>query len=258
MNRGRPASRTLALAGGAAVTRRIVGDLYTMAKRRVTKSKPKSRSPVTGISKVSLTKRYLRDQIDETRGANQLHFSSVLEGLLQGTGINDRLRQQIYVKDVTVSLFSQPVLIPTTVHYFRWALVSAKGRRIPLTSNDMGEDLFLGQQTARYVNFSSIANAMHKHTYGINREQWNVHAEGKHVLKPLNQLWNGSGEIFLNVKKTIPINKVVYFDAADASLPQNGIYFAFWFNQPFYNAIAADATNTERTTITYVTRFIEP
>lgn len=259
-SRGRSTSRTLALAGGAAVTRRMVGDLYTLAKRRVTKTKPKARSPITGLSKISLTKRYLRDQADELRGANQLHFTSVLEGLQQGTGINDRLRQQIYVKDVSVNLHFQASAgsNPFVPQITRWALVSAKGRRIPFTSNDMGEDLFLGHNTARYVNFSSIANAMHKHTYALNREQWDVHAEGRFTLKLPNNALNGSGEVYKVVQKTISVNKVVYFDAADASLPQNGIYFIFWFNQPFYNAIAADATTTQRATITFVSRFLEP
>jgi len=256
---------TLAGAAGMSAARTIGRAAVNYAGRMATGRRKSSYSRYNrvprlppGLSIVPPTKKYMVNFPDQTRGSNELHYVNFTDGLSQGDAINDRLRQTIYVKSVRLSWFVQSAAVQSgnVAMLCRWAIVQPKGRRIFATSNDIGEDFFCGLQTSRYVNFSSIANAMHKHTFLINREAWTVHAEGRFSLKGYQQTYNGAGEAYRSIDKVVKVNSKLYFDTIDGP-SQNGVYFVFWFNQPYYNAIAADPLTTTRSTIQTTCNFIE-
>lgn len=230
---------------------------YQLREIRKAKSNTRVSRATRSFKDVPRSKRYLYDA--PVTGASQavgtLYQQDLTRSITQGDGINQRLRQLIYVKSVKLSLFVENINTEKILNY-RWALLSMKGSHGPFL--DVDPDFYLGTSSSRYVAHSSVGNGMHHMSYPLNRDKFTVFAEGKKTLAPKGLATN-TGDIssFLYLNEYIPVGQRVDYDGTSVNTAKSPIYLVWWVSHPDRNNLIP-LPDQMKHTFSVAVNFVDP
>lgn len=247
-----------------AVKRKLAGpswsqfNAYELDQIKKAKSFVRVNRLATNFSQKNFTKRHLGDATAATRNGNQLYAANLCDNIVQGDNVNDRQRQVIFVKGVTISLYLRNVDETTPVN-MRWCVLMAKGAG-PVTVND---NFYRGAGVQRYVNFDDVSNGLHHMTYPINRDKFKVLAEGKYSLAPSRtpvstvSYYSGSQPSHMQLQRYIPVGEKIEFDGTSAGAGLQTLWFCYWATGPAYNLLAPKVAQITSALHTLV-HFVDP
>jgi len=207
---------------------------------------------------LALTKRHLNARVNAAYQGNTV-VSHPLSSIAQGSTINQRDRQAIFVRGVRLTSFWKNVLDQPI--FVRWAVIQAKSGNGAQTSANYEIDLFRGNASSRSIDYGSTSNSQHKQYYPFNTDRYNVYAQGQHTLGGNisgtgTGYDNGAKSSFKEDNRWIPINSKIFYDGAGANDVNNELVLVFWGILYDLNSTAT-ASNTYETLLSTVTYFNE-
>ena len=204
---------------------------YELKQIRMAKSSSSASYAASRYQDKVVTKRHV------SNGAYALYdtfnlYNESLTVIGQGDDINNRLRQEIFVKGITTMLYAQNVATDFDPLLFRWAIVKLKGQICGSLSTD--QEFYKGSNAQRYADFSSVTNPLHHMMYSINRTKWDVLAEGQKELQRPNSTTSGriDPSNTLLMKQYIPVGKKIMYNSTLSSSCETPIFFFFWVTRP--------------------------
>lgn len=208
---------------GKLVSRKLTGSTQRNDyKHRYPKGANKS------SSRIALSKRHQDSYSVATRSGNELTTLN-LTLIDQGSDINNRERQVIYVRGVRFTWFVKNTVAKPM--FANWALIELKYTNGLPSLSEMKSEFFRGHFSVRASDFDSVGTAIRKHNYGINTDKYIVHAQGKFTLAPNTStgFQSGTANNWKKVEEYVKINKKIkYDDATDTAV--NPLYFVSWVN----------------------------
>lgn len=179
----------------------------------------------------TINKRNVQDiayRLGDTATKNAIEITR----LSQGDDINQRERQEIFYKGVKTFFHIRNIDVDSDPLLVRWCLVQLKGQACGVI--DLNSDFYNGAGTKRFLDFESVNNPLHHMTYSINKQKWDVLAEGQ---KQLCKAATGTSdqrieESTLSMNEYFPIGKRVMYQGTLNSSCQNPIYFMWWVTKP--------------------------
>lgn len=238
-----------ALAAGLSTAGRQAGrDIYNyvrpmkktpMNRRKRTWTRKKRSSTVSRA--LTSSKRY-QDTINGTSRLGHSLNENHLTNLSQGTTLDDRERQQVFVKGVKIAGWMDTLAAQSSASRLivaRCALVQAKYSQF--TTYTMDKDFFQGMVNTNATDFTSHSNGLNTLTLPINRRKLNVIREWKMSLNE-NAGYFESQPKHRFFEEYVPINKMVTYDGTSNADVDNPIYFVWWYEYPDHAAAGATAT----------------
>lgn len=227
-------------------------DLYYQGKRAVRSltygKKTKARKPAyTRVPALPRSFQSLK-HFQHTRNvtSRKLHalYDDNLTDIAQGADLNDRERQQIFVRGIKLNVYTRiqypyvdvDNLGSTDICYLRCVVALNRYRDDDYTVNgaDGDESLFKGFNQLSTTSFSSHSNGLNTLTLPINTRKWQVLADFK---QPLNTVSGNSAQpIATIIEKWIPVNKKLTYRNTAGNTGNNPIIVLWWYETPNYSS----------------------
>lgn len=194
-----------------------------------------------------------------TKDTRTLYTQSIAQ-LLQGTDINQRLRQHVNLRGFKVCFeVNNGLSIPL---YANFAVIAPKGTSTKSSKIDE-KNFFRWQGNKRAIDFSpTLLSSLEFHCLPINSDDYTVLKHKRYRLGP-NQtsatFTAQSGNSFKNIDWYIPLKRQVRYDQDEGGKPTDGdVYMVYWFDG--FNVPAGEAPSTSAVAISqrYVVYFREP
>lgn len=193
-----------------------------------------------------MSKRVKDDRGWGTKDNNIVYVNTPVPNISQGTNINQRDRQQIWLEGMKVNLHVVNKRTASAA-VVRWACLSYKGLQNTLATADIKTDMFYGNLSLRYVDFDDISDPMHKAQYSINRDKYIVHAEGTFELggKPAGSAGQAVSDTknFHTLTRYIPIKRKITYDGSTGADFENMTFFCYWVNTYDTDIAVADVNS---------------
>lgn len=224
----KPAFQSAARTAGSHYAKKAMRYLATGSNKRSYERTANKRKSRRQDSRLAIAKRATFDFLPSLRQGNTLVLMN-LGAIDQGDAINDRERQVIFVSGVKINFFARNNISKPL--FCNWALIQMKHTAAAPTITDVGAEMFRGTGTTRAVNFGSISDAYHKHTYTLNSEKYDVHMQGRFTLNPYAaEDFGASDDVWKSVEHYVPIGRKLYYDGLLSTDCTNPLLFITWCN----------------------------
>jgi len=178
--------------------------------------------------------------------SRKLHalYDDNLTDIAQGADLNDRERQQIFVRGIKLNIWTAitfPYVDTTNLDQFdlcvlRCVVAINRYRDEDYTVNGLDADasLFKGFNQLSTTGFSTHSNGLNTLTLPINSRKWQVLADFKQTLGAISG--NPEQPIQTTIEKWIPVNKKLTYRSTAGDTGNNPIIVLWWYENPNYTA----------------------
>lgn len=232
-------------------------DLYRGGKKAIsrysTRKKP-VRGGKSGNQQQAVVQRVLtsvkRHQETNNVTSRKLHalYDDLITAIPQGDAINQRERQQIFVRGVKLAMYCQ--VSPTTdlpsTNMCTLRVVLAQYRYVDsnytVGGADANDDLFKGMLADSVTGFTVHSNGLNSLTLPINSRKWKVFFDRKYSLKA-DSGYNATMPNVRTIEEYIPVNQKVVFEGTGSTENNNPLVLLWWYETPNWSA-AGESTTT--------------
>ena len=174
-------------------------------------------------SQLSAMKRHLESLSVANYNSNFLYVMNCT-AIPQTFQIDARERQAVFVRKLDICQWIRNDSTNNMGH--RLIVVRVKNSSGALDQTGAEENLFRGNVTNRAINFSAVADGLHRLYYPINTDKYEVLHDEKFIL---GQSTDNANEKQKYIRRIVPVNKLVHFDNVNQDSAQDGIYiFRIW------------------------------
>lgn len=209
------------------------------AKRAVYRN---DRIPRNALSSIKRS----REDIGASDAFQNVFYAVPLCNISRGDNLSQRTRDVIRVRGCRMSHWIR--LDGTQDKFMRALVVRLKHSDGEQSASALGDNFFRGSTDNRSVNYDSISVHMHKMTYPVNTDKYEVLHDKLHHLRADASTKHKMLDTYTKC------NRTCHFDNINASSSQNGIYYVYFFLDP-NSASTAITTLAGRTSSTHITMF---
>lgn len=231
-------------------------DAYKYGKRLVTGAKSRKntraviyRSPRNpGGRSLTALKRF-QDTVNVTsRKLHALHYNECTN-IPSGTDINDRERQQIFIRGLKLNFHA---IVDTSLttdlavrHGAVMRVVVAQQRHADTVNHGQSEveaQLFKGMGISSVTNFDAHSNGLNSITLPINTRKWKVFFDRKYHLVQTSGYAGPDRHSYVFQEQWIPINQKAYYNGTLPGYCENPIMVLWWYENPQWSAAGESTT----------------
>lgn len=231
-------------------------DLYRSGRKYLTAPYSKKRRTATAKRKTAVPRMltaYKRHQETINGSSRKIHalYDELVSAIPQGSDLNERERQQIFVRSVNVNHYclAQDTVDTPVLGFVICRMVVAQLRYqdddYTPGGTDASRDLFTGMVADATTDFGVHSNGLNSLTLPINHRKWRVFMDKKYKMSPRNATSESSG-VYNNalvIEENVPINQKIYFNGTGSSSCSNPIVLLYWYENPTWASLGASTTN---------------